>query len=322
MRAAPAWRTMPTTASPPSCCAGLRRTLIHGWQQDFPLHSSPFRLMAARSGATPRELLGLCREMQRSGALQPIHVRWGVALRRSRWRVGFSTADAGLCLALSALPGCDRIERGDPGAPATAGVPTLWAEIEAVDGVALAAQLARLPQAPTLQWRLPAPSGGLDCDDPLLAACVERGLPVGAKPFAACARVLGCSEHRVLSRLSGWRRSGLLDGLVLQPPPSCVPQPGRLLLWRRIQLAGDGLARLRAQCGVDRVIPASGEGGWPWQLGIVLCSTVRQGMLAWEEWLAGLGLGMAPDVSQPLRIEQPRSQALLFDVGAPSGRAD
>lgn len=43
-----------------SCCASLRQTLLQGWQQTFPLHSSPFRQMAARSGATPRELLSLC----------------------------------------------------------------------------------------------------------------------------------------------------------------------------------------------------------------------------------------------------------------------
>lgn len=302
---------MSTHAPPPSCCAGLRQNLIHGWQQDFPLHPSPFRLMAARSGATPRELLSTCRELQRSGALQPIRVRWGASLRRQRWRLAFD-APADLAAALAALPGCYRIERAE------AGTPSVWAEIEVLDEATLQAQLARLPLQPLARLRLPEPSAdaALCCDDPRLAACVEQGLQVSSKPFSDCAKRLGCSEHRVLAHLSAWRRSGQLEGLVLKPPPTPVPQPGVLALWRHLDPSAELLERLRELHGVDRVVPGPGSPDWPWRLSIVLRATAQPGTLAWRERLAEAGLGTAPDCALPLRISQPRDQAMLFNTDA------
>ncbi|MFG6488349.1 hypothetical protein ACG04R_16800 [Roseateles sp. BYS78W] len=300
---------MPTHAAPPSCCAGLRQTLIQGWQQDFPLHPSPFRQMAARSGATPRELLSTCRELNRSGALQPIRVRWGATLRRARWRLAFD-APPGLAAALAALPGCYRIERAETGAD----VPTVWAEIEALDEAALRRQLARLPVSPRARLRLPSTDAALSCDDVRLAACMEQGLQLCSKPFAECAKRLGCSEHRVLSSLSAWRRSGQLDCLVLKPPPTPVPQLGMLALWRRIEPSADLLARLREQRGIDRVVEGPGSEEWPWRLSVVLRATPQLGHQPWRERLAEAGLAAAPDSCVPLRIEQPRDQAMLFNT--------
>lgn len=298
---------MPTPAPPPSCCAGLRQTVIQGWQQDFPLHPSPFRQMAARSGATPRELLSTCRELQRSGALQPIHVRWGATLRRERWRLAFDAPAAAprFSAALAALPGCFRIERAEVGH----GLPTVWAEIEALDDAALRRQLARLPLSPVARLRLPSPEATLGCDDTQLAACVEQGLPVCSKPFAECAKQLGCSEHHVLSSLSAWRRRGQLQALVLKPPPTPVPQAGVLALWRRIEPSAEVLARLREQRGIDRVVKGPGGADWPWCLSVVLRAE------PWRERLVEAGLTAAPDHAVPLRIEQPRDQALLFSTG-------
>jgi len=300
---------MPTPAAPPSCCAGLRQTLIQGWQQDFPLHPSPFRQMAARSGATPRELLSTCRELNRSGALQPIRVRWGAALRRARWRLAFDAAP-GLPAALAALPGCYRIERAETGAD----VPAVWTEIEALDEAALRRQLARLPVSPRARLRLPSNDAALSCDDVRLAACMEQGLQLCSKPFAECAKRLGCSEHRVLSSLSAWRRSGQLECLVLKPPPTPVPQLGMLALWRRIEPSADLLARLREHRSIDRVVEGPGSEAWPWRLSVVLRATPQLGAQPWRERLAEAGLAAAPDVCVPLRTEQPRDQAMLFNT--------
>ncbi len=305
---------MPIHAAPPSCCAGLRQTLIQGWQQDFPLHPSPFQQMAARSGATPRELLTACRALSRSGALQPIRPRWGAALRRARWRIAFDAPES-LAPALAALPGCFRVELADGSADA----PTLWAEIDALDEAALQRQLARLPLPPRARLRLPSPGASHDCDDFPLAACVEQGLPVCSKPFAACATQLGRSEHRVIASLNAWRRSGQLDGLVLRPPPTPVAQPAMLALWRRIEPSAAALARLEAQPGIDRVIAVSTvsdlnagtDDAWPWRLSVVL-RTPQPGAPSWRERLAEAGVSAAPDLYLPVRIKQPRDQALLF----------
>lgn len=202
---------MPPPPPPPSVCAGLHQTLLRSWQNDFPLHPSPFRQMAARSGATPRELLRACRSLQESGALQPPHVRWGAAMRRECWRFAFEPRlpVPALASALAQLPGCLRIERACEGAA----MPMVWAEIEALDSTTLQRQLARLPERPSARLRLPAPASeqGLPCDDARLAALMERGLRLCSKPFADCAKQLGCSEQRVLSTLQAWRRTGQLQ---------------------------------------------------------------------------------------------------------------
>ncbi|MBV8037283.1 hypothetical protein [Roseateles sp.] len=295
-----------------SCCASLRQTLLHGWQQTFPLHASPFRQMAALSGATPRELLSLCQELHRHGALQAIQPCWGEGLRRQRWRFAFEPGDDGahLAAALAALPGCFRIERAAP----RAGMPPLWAEIEALDEAALARQLRRLPAAPMARLPLPASSArALPCDDPEMASYLEEGLALCSRPFAHCSRLLGCSESRLLAKLQAWRRGGQLAGLALKPPPSRVPQPGLLALWRGARPTSRSLAGLRARSGVDHVVSGHGTPAWPWQLSLVLRAAPQLASDQLREVVAHAGLAM-PDASARLLIVQPRDQALLFRV--------
>lgn len=301
-------------ASPRSCCAGLRQTLLKGWQQDFPLHPSPFRQMAARSGATPRELLDVCVALQRSGALQSVRVRWGAKMRRVRWRLAFDAraAEPTLVAALAALPGCVRIERAEM-AP---GMQTVWTELEAVDDMALSKQLDRLPLSPAACLRLPSPDATDACLDVALAACVEEGLPLCSKPYAECGRRLGCSEQRVLASLSAWRRSGQLECLALKPPPTLVPQTAILALWQRVGTSASMLAKLNVRQGVDRVNVGPGSGEWPWQLSVVLLATPQLAAEQLRELITEVNLATAPDHCAPLRIDQPRDQAVLFNTGA------
>lgn len=293
-----------------SCCASLRQTLLQGWQQSFPLHSSPFRQMAARSGATPRELLSLCQDLHRKGALQRVLPTWGSGLQRTRWRLAFAPVgdDAPLAAALAALPGCFHLERACEPQP---GLPALWAELEGLDDTSLTSQLQRLPAAPVARLALAcAPALAHPCDDPDTARHLEDGLLLCSRPYAACARQLGCSESKLLARLQTWRRHGVLAGLSLKPPPSRVPQPGLLALWSGAPSA-DRLQRLHDHPGVDRVITASGDAAWPWRLSVVLHAAPQLALDQLRETVAHAGLRL-PDASLRLHIEQPRDQALLF----------
>lgn len=293
-----------------SCCASLRQTLLQGWQQSFPLHSSPFRQMAARSGATPRELLSLCQDLHRKGALQLVLPSWGEGLARTRWRLAFAPVgdDGPLAAALAALPGCFHIERGIDAAP---GLPPLWAEVEALDEAALELQLQRLTAAPVARLAVAtAPARAQPCDDPDTARHLEDGLLLCSRPYAECARRLGCSESKLLARLQTWRRSGVLAGLSLKPPPSRVPQPGLLALWRSAP-APDSLQRLHDHPGVERVFTAPGDAAWPWRLSVVLHAAPQLALDQLRETTAHVGL-RAPDASLRLHIEQPRDQAQLF----------
>lgn len=290
---------------------------MQGWQQSFPLHSSPFRQMAARSGATPRELLSLCQELQRKGALQSVQPCWGEGLQRERWRLAFDADGPHLpaaLAALAALPGCTRIERTEH-IGLGAGMPPLWAEIEALDATALHAQLQRLPAQPVARLRVQAPApGALPCDDPALAARLEQGLPLCSRPFAQCAKLLGCSEYKLLAKLQAWRRAGLLAGMALKPPPTRVPVAGLLALWSGMPPAPESLARLSAHNGVDSVVTAPGSPTWPWRLSLVLRAAPQLALDQLREITAHAGLA-APDSCARLLIEQPRDQALLFMPG-------
>lgn len=297
-----------------SCCASLRQTLLQGWQQSFPLHSSPFRQMAASSGATPRELLSLCQQLHRQGALQLIQPSWGEGLQRTRWRLGFAPGgdEAAWLTALAALPGCTHLERGS--APQH-GQPSLWAEVEALDEAALHAQLQRLPAAPLARLAVSTPlAHAQPCDDPETGRRLEEGLLLCSRPFAECARRLGCSESKLLGRLQAWRRSGVLAGMSLKPPPSRVPQPGLLAQWSDA-IAPQSLARLHDHPGVERVISAPGTADWPWRLSVVLHAAPQLALDQLRETAAHAGLRL-PDASQRLLIEQPRDQALLFHTQA------
>jgi DNA-binding Lrp family transcriptional regulator len=296
-----------------SCCASLRQALLQGWQQSFPLHSSPFRQMAASSGATPRELLALCQDLHRKGTLQLVLPSWGEGLPRTRWRLAFAPGgdDTPLAAALAALPGCFHIERGTAPVP---GLPSVWAEMDTTDDASLDGQLHRLPMQPVARLALTAPTAdACACDDVDTARALEAGLQLCSRPYAECARRLGCSESKLLARLLTWRRSGVLAGLSLRPPPSRVPQPGLLALWSTAP-ASALLPRLQDHPGVERVITAPGNATWPWRLSLLLHAAPQLALDQLRETLAHVGL-RAPDASLRLLIDQPRDQALLFRTG-------
>lgn len=301
---------MPVTASSPSCCAGLRQALLQGWRQGVPLHPSPFRQMAAQIGATPRELLSTCARLQRSGALQPIRARWGEALPRERWRLVFAVATAPLVAQLRAMPGCLRLEHAD----ATAALPRLWAEIEAIDEASLQTQLQGLSQATLalLRLRHAQPPDDGPCADPELAACLERGLALCANPFAACATRLARSERQLLASLHAWQRNGQLAGLVLAPPPPREPLSGVIALWQHEAPADAQLTRLHALPGVDRLVLAAPGERWPWRLSLVMRAAAPLALQQLQERLAAAGIERLPDACASLKIEQPRDAALLF----------
>lgn len=277
--------------------------------------------MAAKSGATPRELLHACIALQRAGTLQPIRVRWGGAMKREHWRFAFEplSTSGQLAAALARLPGCVRIERST----VDAGPPRVWAEIQALDAESLQRQLARLPQPPCARVRLPGVMTDTTsaCDDPLLAALIEQGLPLCSRPFAHCARQLHCSEHRVISTLQGWRRAGQLECLTLKPTPTCGSQPGVIALWHKLPPAPELISRLGQQPNVDRVVSGVGEKSWPWELSIVLRTTPQLMNERVKQLLEAVGLSDPPDDCIGLRIEQPRDEAWLFCDAAPQAEA-
>ncbi|MBB5204990.1 hypothetical protein HNQ51_002309 [Inhella inkyongensis] len=300
-------------AAPPSCCAGLLQTVLHGWRDRFPLHSSPFYVMSTRSGATPRELLAVCERLQRNGSLQPIRAQWGPHLRRARWRLGFAGAAArapGLLAALAALPGCLRIEHGSADAP-------IWAELEALDEAGLRRQLAALPEPPTHQllWQeTPGAASDGPHADLALAALVERGLPLCAGPYERAAQQLGRSERQLLSTLRAWQRDGELAAMTLAPTATRSSGFGMLALWQSFTPSLEACATLRAQPGLQRLLISEAPPAWPWRFGLVLEAAEALASQQLGSLLMQAGITAAPELRMALRIERPRDAALLFAV--------
>lgn len=100
--------------------------------------------------------------------------------------------------------------------------------------------------------------------------------------------------------------------LTLAPPPTRVPQSGTLALWRRVELSPGQLTRLGAHRDVERLVHGALSVEWPWQLSLVLRTTLRFEFEQLAALLREVGLDSAPDTSAPLLIDQPRDQARLF----------
>ncbi|OWQ88816.1 hypothetical protein CDN99_15165 [Roseateles aquatilis] len=87
-----------------------------------------------------------------------------------------------------------------------------------------------------------------------------------------------------------------------------------LSLWQHVETSTALLLRLRELISIDRVVEGPGTPDWPWRLSIVQRANPQPGIQTWREQLVKAGLQREPDVCVPLRIEQPRHQAMLFNT--------
>ncbi|MFO1251423.1 MAG: hypothetical protein U1E77_09895 [Inhella sp.] len=313
-----------------SVCAGLGQALQQGWRQGFPLQASPFQELARQTGASLRELLSQCQQLQRQGALQGPRVHW--AERLSAWRLRArlrlpQDQEAAALRRLAALPGCTWIEQAEP-VPGTAQC-TLHFELQARSAASLQAQRELLQQAwgPALRWlNLPAPPCPVcccsapdgPCTDPALAQRLEGGLPLCAHPFQAVAVELGRSEREVLTRLRHWQGAGDLQALGLAPPHRSQHQPVANA-WLREALTPAHRATLARHAGVVDVQVLSPAGEADARLWISLGAPRELALPQLEQLLAAEGLlGLVQERWLGLR-SAPRAQALLFaEAAAPT----
>ena len=212
-----------------SVCAGLRQILLRAGRDSFPLHPSPFRVLAEQCGASPRELLLQAQQLHEQGQLDAPAARWQECVRRQRWRLGFyAGADAAALARLAPSLTCVlSIEHCTP-AGADAALPALWLHLEARERSLLVAQRQQLEAAAGAPARCLVLNEVEDacgcveqqgpCVDLALADALERGLPMVANPYALLARRLGDrSERALLAQLRNWQSHGLLRCLSMAP---------------------------------------------------------------------------------------------------------
>ncbi|MBX3635156.1 MAG: hypothetical protein KF683_07185 [Rubrivivax sp.] len=332
------------SAATPARCAGLRRTLQHGWEQGFPLQDSPFQVLARQAGGTVREVLGQCHRLADAGALDAIRVHWSAGLQRVRWRCGVALAGAppdAVLRTLAALPGVAAWEWAEPAAPSTVvgagafGGPALWFEIAARSVASARAQYAQVLALGLgllcleLEGRDEGDDGpgcacmvsGGPCSDPVLARRCEAGLPLVARPYRSLSDAVQRSEREVLATLRRWQRQGQVTAVGLGAPVA-----GAESLWSLCALAGDAdadddraatRARLLAQPGIAEVTRLPGHAQWPyrWLVGAPGAPTPGDALL--ERALAACGLRARPRRWLHVRRVRLRAAPLLFaDDGA------
>lgn len=312
-----------------SVCAGVRQILLRAGRDGFPLHASPFRVLAEQCGASPRELLQQAQALQAQGLLDPPSARWQECVRRQRWRLGFGAqADlAALTRLAPELPCVLSIEQCEAQGPQAAGLPLLWLHLEARERNLLVAQRAQLEAAAGVEARCLVLNEVADacgckeqqgpCVDLALADALERGLPIVANPYAHLARQLGDrSERSLLAQLRNWQTSGLLRCLSMAPHFMPNHQPWASLLLERPWPA-DAPLPSGARVHVCRPQPGP-HPVWSYR---TLLSIPGEGECAGRlpaELLKALGPGPAWQ-SQVRRL---RPQVRLFDAAASSALAE
>jgi DNA-binding Lrp family transcriptional regulator len=270
----------------PACCAGLRQALLHDWQHDFPLHESPFQLVARQMGAGVREVLHHCQALHEEGALQAIRLNWSPRMQALRWRIVHrlrGPLQPTLEAALRALPGVAEVLIGEPLAAAARcegdGAAWLWFDVVAhrladaqrqraafeaaagcpVDGCLALEPDPRSPCAPT-----PDAPAGCPCEDEPLAEQAEEPLPLVTHPYRPLALALGRTEREVISALRRWRNGGYLTGAGFVRADAPMHTLGLAALLARHPGDDDLPARLLARPGIAEVQRFSADEARAW----------------------------------------------------------
>jgi siroheme decarboxylase len=213
----------------------LEFALLNDFQRDFPLVTEPFAALADKIGCTQDEVLAALERLQRRGAIS----RVGAVF--APWRIGVST------LAAIAVPP-ESLEEVAARVSARSEVNhnyqrdhhyNLWFVATAADESAMATVLdgiavdagQRVLSLPLVeQYHIDLgfdlcngikdrPATGsferrqLSVPEQKLAAALQPGLPLAARPFAAIAGQAGMSEAEVLATITEWQESGVVKRL-------------------------------------------------------------------------------------------------------------
>ena len=300
---------------------GADMRLLNDWQHDFPLVDRPFDPIARALGLSEADVLSACQRLQDQGAISRIG------------GVFAPSAGGAALLAAMAVP-AERLEAVAAQVSAHPGVNhnyerehafNLWFVMTGRDAAAVQAAMQTLEQAtglPALRLRMerayridlgfdlrhstaPVPMrehkaltvAALIGADESLAACVEQGLPLTARPFDAWAHTLQTTPEALLERLRAWLQSGTLkrfgvvvrhhelgfsanamtvfnvpDALVDPCGEALARQTGVTLAYRRerapqwpynLYCMVHGTERAAVQAVIDRVVNAAGLESFP-----------------------------------------------------------
>ncbi|MFT3666686.1 Lrp/AsnC family transcriptional regulator [Piscinibacter sp.] len=267
-----------------------RLDLLNRWQHGFPLESRPFARIAQALGTDEDAVLAGFAAARDHGSLSRIGGVWAAGAGGAALLVAMAVPPARIAAVaaqVDALPGVnhnyEREHRFN-----------LWFVITGPDAATLHARLARLERDTALATlRLPMqkvyridlgfdlrglagaePAAAPRAAPPVadgeraLAARVEHGLPLVARPYAAWARELGIAEDELLATLARWLDRGTLRrfGVVVRHHELGFDRNAMTVFDVPDDAVDAHGALLAAQPGVTLCYRRARAEGWPFNL--------------------------------------------------------
>ncbi len=288
--------------------------LINDWQQHFPLCNEPFAELAARCGVATSQVLAEFKRMQENGSLGRIGGIWGSGAGGAALLCAFAVPPQrmeAVAALVSAHAGVNHNYEREHAY-------NLWFVITGADREQVAAGVSSLEAACNLRaLRLPmqrayrinlgfdllrphtagcaARAGGhetardaaraVHSDDRALAALVEDGLPLIARPYAAWAQSLGCNETHIFAKLEQWLKQGTLRrfGVVVRHHELGFSANAMCVFDVADADVDAHAAILSRQPGVTLCYRRARAPGWPYNLYCMLHGRERGEVLTWLE---------------------------------------
>jgi DNA-binding Lrp family transcriptional regulator len=212
--------------------APLNLALLNNWQHHFPLEREPFARIAADLGRPAKQVMAHYHALQAEGAISRIGGVFGTgaggAALLAAMAVPPELLDA-VAAIVSAHPGVNHnyerehrlnlwfvmtgpdaqaVDRAMQGLEAATGLPALCLRMQRAYRIDLGFDLRHPGRAtPCPQASRPVP---LDDAEWPLAALVEEGLPLLARPYDAWGEALDCGGDAVIAALRRWLAAGTL----------------------------------------------------------------------------------------------------------------
>jgi DNA-binding Lrp family transcriptional regulator len=208
--------------------------LLNGWQHDFPLVEQPFGAIAQALGLTEAAVLRACQRLQDQGAISRIGGVFAPGAGGAALLAAMAVPPGRLepvAAQVSAHPGVNHnyerehafnlwfvmtgrdaaaVQAAMQGLEQTTGLPALRLRMERAYRIDLGFDLRHSTAPVPMREQKSHTDAALSGADEALAACVEQGLPITARPFDAWAQALHTTPGALLQRLRAWLHSGTL----------------------------------------------------------------------------------------------------------------
>lgn len=278
----------------------LEQVLLNDWQRGFPLSSAPFAEVARQSGhgCTEAQVLATYRRLCRDGSVSRIGGVWGAGAGGAAMLCALAVPNERLqavARQVNAIPGVnhnyerehrynlwfvitgrDRLgvhEQVDV-LDATTQLRTLRLPMVRPYRIDLGFDLRRtalpghLPLSHQPRSAPPVPTMPVAVQDEPLAALVEEGLPLLARPYDAWAEALGQPTVQIQQTLSRWLAHGTLRrfGAVVRHHDLGICANAMTVLNVPDEVVDAAGTRLAAQSGVTLCYRRLRDGDWPYNL--------------------------------------------------------